>query len=61
MLDKVSLCLYNDVMIKFSLRLPEDLYAAIKEIAADENRSINSQIIYILKNFVEYYRKKEDR
>jgi hypothetical protein len=48
-------------MIKFALRLPEDLYAAIKEIAAEEDRSINSQILHILKNFVEQYQRDDNR
>jgi len=45
---------YNEVVIKFSLRLPDELYKAIREIAEKEQRSINGQIIYIL---MEYIRK----
>jgi len=39
-------------MIKFSLRLPDDLYKAIKELAERENRSVNAQIIYILTQYI---------
>jgi len=39
-------------MIKFSLRLPDDLYSAIKELAEQENRSVNAQIIHILMQYI---------
>jgi len=41
-------------MIRFSLRLPDDLYDAIKELAKKEQRTVNAQIIYIL---IEYIKK----
>jgi len=50
----MAICHYNEVVIKFTLRLPDDLYQAIREIAEKEQRSINAQIIYIL---MEYIRK----
>jgi len=48
-------------MIRFALRLPKDLYAEIKEIAAKEDRSINGQILHILKKFVEQYQRDDNR
>ena len=51
----------HDVMIRFALRLPEDLYAEIKEIAAKEDRSINGQILHILKKFVEQHQRDDNR
>lgn len=51
----------HDVMIRFALRLPKDLYAEIKEIAAKEDRSINGQILHILKKFVEQYQRDDNR
>ena len=46
------ICLYNEVVIKFSLRLPDDLYKAIKALAEKEQRSVNAQIIYILTQYL---------
>ena len=54
MLDLALPLCYNDAMIRFSLRLPDDLFKAVKELAEREQRSINAQIIYIL---IEYLKK----
>ncbi len=40
-------------MITTTLRIDEELYNKIAKIADTEERSINSQILYILKLFVE--------
>lgn len=45
-------------MINSQIRVPEDIWEKIKEIAENEERSINAQIIYILKKFVEEQEKK---
>ncbi len=45
-------------MVKFSLRLPDDLFKALKELAEKEQRSINAQIIYIL---IEYIKKAKQQ
>ena len=37
------------------LRMEDDLYLKLKEIASRENRSYNQQAIFILKTFVEQY------
>lgn len=36
-----------------SLRLPIEIYRKLKECALKEERSINGQIIYILKKYLE--------
>jgi hypothetical protein len=46
-------------MIRFSLRVPEDLWNAIKTIAEKEQRSINAQILYILWQFVKQINTKQ--
>ncbi len=40
-------------MITTTLRIDEELYNKIAQIADKEERSINSQILYILKSFIE--------
>jgi len=37
-------------MIQFSIRLPENMYSAIKEAADKEHRSINAQIVKMLED-----------
>ncbi len=39
--------------VKTNLRLPEELYEAIKQLAAKDVRSINAQITVLLKEAVE--------
>jgi len=39
-------------MIRFSLRLPDELHEAIKKLAEKEHRSIHAQIIHILTQYV---------
>ncbi len=50
---------YNDVVINFALRIPKDLYTAIKELAETEQRSINAQIIYILMQYLDQKKKEK--
>ena len=40
-------------MISSNLRIPEELWEKLKKIAQKEERSINSQIIYIIKKYIE--------
>lgn len=47
-------------MINSQIRIPEELWNKIKEISEKKERSINSQIIYILKTYAEEYEKKEN-
>jgi len=39
-------------MIRFTLRLSEELHDALKKIADKEHRSIHAQIIHILTQYV---------
>ena len=43
-----------------SLRLGIELYRQLKEIALKEERSINGQICYIIKKYIEEQKEKED-
>ena len=40
------------------LRLPDEIYDLIKKIAKLEERSVNAQIVYILKKYAEDYFKQ---
>lgn len=42
-------------MERITLRLPDDLHEALIKIAQKENRSLNSQILYALKAYVQAY------
>lgn len=39
--------------MNLTLRLPEDIYKKLKELAFIEERSINGQINYIIKKYIE--------
>jgi len=51
----MAICHYNRGMIKSTLRIPEDIYEALKEIAEKEERSVNAQVVYIIKKYIEDY------
>ena len=38
--------------LRFVVRLPRDLHAALQEIARREKRSLHGQIMYVLERFV---------
>ena len=38
--------------VRYALRLPPDLHAALVEMARHEERSLNQQIIYVLRQAV---------
>jgi len=38
--------------IQFGIRLDEETLTAIKEIAVDENRSLNNLIEYLIKQYI---------
>lgn len=40
-------------MVSSNIRVPEEIWEKIKEIAMEEERSINSEIVYILKKYIE--------
>ncbi len=48
---------------EYILRIDEDLFEEVKKLADKNERSINAQIVYILKNEVEKEKdmKKEDK
>jgi hypothetical protein len=46
-------------MIRFALRISEELYAALKKVASMEQRSINEEILYILKLYISQFNKKQ--
>lgn len=46
-------------MISSNIRVPEDLWEELKKIADKEERSMNSQIVYLIRKCVEE-QKKED-
>lgn len=47
-------------MITSNIRVPEEIWEKIKEIAQIEERSMNAQIIYILKKYIEEQEKTDD-
>lgn len=47
-------------MINSQIRIPEEIWNLIKKISEEEERSVNAQIVYILKKFVEEYEKTSD-
>lgn len=47
-------------MITSNIRVPEEIWNKIREISEKEERSINAQLIYILKKFTEEYEKKDN-
>ena len=46
-------------MISSNIRVPEDLWNELKIIAEKEERSINSQLIYIIKKYIEEQKKDQ--
>lgn len=47
-------------MITSNVRIPEEIWEKIRKISEKEERSINAQIIYILKKFAEEYEKTDN-
>lgn len=45
----------------FSIRVDEDLYNIVAEIAEKEERTINSQIIYAVKKEIERYKQEQKK
>lgn len=46
-------------MVQSNIRVPEDIWRKLKEIALKEERSINGEIIYIIKKYIEEQEKKD--
>lgn len=47
-------------MISSNIRVPEEIWERLKKQANKEERSINSQIIYIIKKYLEEQEKKDN-
>lgn len=47
-------------MITSQIRIPEEIWNKIKEISEKEERSMNAQVVYILKKFTEEYEKTDN-
>lgn len=45
-------------MISSNIRVPEDVWEELKKIADKEERSVNSQIVYIIKKYIEEQKEK---
>jgi hypothetical protein len=47
--------------VAVNFRLPEELYTQLKEIAGDEDRSLNAQVVRFLREAVGRYRADRER
>lgn len=47
-------------MISSNIRVPEDIWEELKKIANEEERSVNAQLIYIIKRYIEEKEKNRD-
>ena len=48
-------------MISTNLRIDENLWKKLKEIAFEEERSVNAQINYIIKKYIEQKEKETNQ
>ena len=55
--EKVDIILCDWNMPKFTLRLPDDLYADLKELAEQETRSLHNMVIHILRMYIKQVKK----
>lgn len=46
-------------MISSQIRIPEELWEELKKLAEKEQRSVNSQLIFIIKKYIEEQKKEE--
>lgn len=46
---------------EYILRLEEETYEELKKIADKEERSVNAQIIYIIKKYIEEHKKNTQK
>ena len=44
---------------RFSVRFPESMLEEVKQVAREENRSINSEIVWIVRTYLEERRGKQ--
>lgn len=48
-------------MVTSSIRIPQEIWEEISKIAMEQERSVNSQIIYIFKKYIEQQKKEEPK
>lgn len=58
-IEMIAICNYNVCMANVLLRISDELYKEVKKIAKEEERSINSQLIYIIKKYIKEYKKSQ--
>ncbi len=49
-----------DEFVKLQLRLPKVLHERLQRIATEEERSLNGQIVYFLRNLTDQYEERKD-
>jgi predicted DNA-binding protein len=47
-------------MTNTNLRIPDELYEKLKEIAEREDRSINGQMVHIIRKYIEEFEKAQE-
>ena len=47
---------HNDVVKSVSIRIPESLLSELRNVAEYEGRSINSQVVYLIRQCVKNFR-----
>lgn len=47
--------------VRTNLRLPDEMYEQIKDVAGKDRRSINAQIVVLLQEALEERQRKEER
>jgi hypothetical protein len=45
---------------KFTLRLPEDMHAALSQMAEEDSRSLHSMVVVLLRAAIEGWRKEKE-
>ncbi|MDP9375119.1 MAG: Arc family DNA-binding protein [Chloroflexota bacterium] len=46
-------------IVRFALRLPREVYEAVQELAEEDRRSTNGEIVYILERYIAEARKDQ--
>lgn len=44
----------------FTLRIPEEMFATLRVIAEEEHRSVNSQILHIIAEYIKQIMEEKD-
>jgi hypothetical protein len=48
-------------VINFTFRIPDDLYAKLKDLATSEDRSINSELLFLVRRAVDEDERRSDQ